>query len=122
MTETPCQHLEALIQPKRTGPLFESVNTYVGDCDNRAEPPPTFIVPEGMRDRSYEMTFRNKLSKYIVDQIKIDILVLRYIYEQSFKEIAEELGVLSITTAVRLHSEAIELLKKKGFGSVRKTR
>ena len=121
MTNQPCRHLESIISDHRKEPLFESVAEYAGDCDNRAAPEPsTFIIPEGIKDRSYEMSFRKKLLKYGVASLTIDILVLHYIYDLNFREISEELAFLSISTAVRLHSEALASLRKRGFGRVRK--
>lgn len=123
MVNQPCKHLEHLIKDQRSEPLFESIAQYAGSSDNLPTADPSlFIIPEGIRDRSYEFAFRRKLRKYGIEPLKVDILVLRYIYDLNFKEITQELDMLTISTAVRLHSEAIASLKKKGFGNVRKSR
>lgn len=75
-----------------------------------------YIIPEGIKNRSYEFQFRRKLEKAGLEPIKVDILVLKYVYSMTLREIEEELGILTAMTALRLHNEALATLKKKGFG------
>lgn len=60
----------------------------------------------------YEHDFRFKLTTLNLPLISIDILVLRYVYDQNFSSIAAELKVVSITATIKLHNEALAVLKK----------
>ncbi|GAC1499961.1 MAG: hypothetical protein NVS1B10_03190 [Candidatus Saccharimonadales bacterium] len=97
-------------------PQFESVNRYVGnDIDRRYyESGAGYVIPEGIRNRSYEFSFRGKMAKLGLSQVEVDILTLRFVYDLSFRDIAKELSVVDVTTTYELYIRAMALLKKKG--------
>jgi len=114
----PCTHLEALIsEPNNGEPKFESTHKYAGSqVDNfYYESGAGYIIPEGIKSRSYEFKFRSKLEKAGLAPIVIDIFVLKYIYEMTFTQIHDELGITSITSTIRLHQNALNHLKKVGL-------
>lgn len=74
-----------------------------------------YVIPEGVRDRSYELSFRDKLMKSGLEMVKVDILTLRFVYDMSLQDIAEELGVMSSDTVLRLLADALKYLKRIGF-------
>lgn len=115
MTKEPCVHLNKLISEK--GPHYENINTYVGNNIDKAyyESGAGLIIPPGISNRSYEFQFRRKMVAAGLEPIKVDILVLKYVYELSFREITDELGVTSLSTTVRLHEESLKILKKRGI-------
>lgn len=115
MTSTPCVHLNKLIS--HPGPIYENVNTYIGDNVDRAYIAAGLntIVPEGIKNRSYEFQFRRKMEKVGLNPLEVDILVLRYIYSMSFREISAELGIVSTTTTYRFHKLSLDLIKKRGL-------
>ena len=117
MSNLPCVHLEALINPRGEEPKFESTHKYAGYNIDKAyyESGAGFVIPEGIKNRSYEFQFRSKLEKAGLEPVKIDILVLRYVYEMNFKDIADELGIKSIGTTYDLYSKALETIKKRGL-------
>lgn len=112
---TPCKHLEDLIAEKRSEPRFESVNRYVGNNVEKGyyESGAGFVIPEGIRNRSYEYQFRDKLEKAGLEPVRVDIMTLRFVYDMSIKEIQEELGVMSASTVVRLMNESLATLKER---------
>lgn len=112
---TPCKHLESLITPKNKDPQFESVNRYVGNNveKNYYESGAGYVIPPGIKNRSYEYKFRTKLEKAGLDAIKVDILTLRFVYDMTIQSIKDELGVFSATTVLRLLDESLKSLKKK---------
>ena len=113
MTSIPCTHLEKLITVRTKEPNFESVNRYAGNNIDQSyyDSGAGFIIPKGIKDRSYEFQFRRKLEKAGLEQIKVDVLVLRFVYDFSMRQIAEELGVISATTVLRLLSDSLKHLK-----------
>lgn len=75
-----------------------------------------FVFPEGIQSGRYEAQFRRKLQKTGLDRIHLEIQVHKWIYNESFREIAEALGIVSIGTAFKLYRDGLEYLKKVGFG------
>jgi len=101
--KTPCKHLEKLISPERKEPMFESVYKYVG---SKTEPVLTIEQTE------QELRFVKKLKSLKVDPILSDILILRFIYDLTFSEITKELGLINVTTTMKLYAEAANFVKK----------
>lgn len=112
---SPCKHLEKLITPKNKDPQFESVNRYVGNNveKNYYDSGAGYVIPPGIKNRSYEYRFRSKLEKAGLDLVKVDILVLRFVYDMSIRDIVEELGMFSGSMVVRLLDESLKSLKKR---------
>lgn len=116
LTAIPCPHLEKLIQPvEGSEPRFESVNKYIGNNveKNYYESGAGYIIPPGIKNRSYEYKFRSKLEKAGLEPVGVDVLVLRFVYNMNIMEIAEELGMFSRSTVIRLLDSNLEILKKK---------
>ncbi len=106
-----------MLQPERDNndPKFESVNRYVGNNveKNYYESGAGYVIPPGIKNRSYEYKFRAKLEKAGIEPVGVDILVLRFVYNMTIMEIAEELGMFSRMTVVRLLDSNLAILKKK---------
>lgn len=83
--------------------------TLVNDVDKFA-----FGIQEPTLEEQ-EVQFRIKLGQYLVTQIHIDALVLRYVYEYSYKDISIELFMPSPSTAYYVIKKAQDLLKERGF-------
>jgi hypothetical protein len=65
--------------------------------------------------KEYESVLRKKLETAGLSPIVMDILILKFVYDLSFVQIAEELKIVDTSTAIRLYSEAREYLKTAGF-------
>lgn len=57
-----------------------------------------------------------KLKKAGVDQIGIDILVLRYFYEMNLRDIADEINCVSRQAVLDILNKTLKYLKDVGFG------
>lgn len=102
LTKDPCPHLERLLhESDSSSPKFESVYKRTSrDVDRgvlQAEEP--------------SESLRQKLEEKELDPITINILVLRYTYDESFEDINSELRIGNVETVKRLHSEALKRLK-----------
>lgn len=75
-----------------------------------------FVIPDHVKDRTFELSFREKLRKAGLQEFAIDLLVLRFVYAMSIRDISEELSVVSSSTALRILQESLTYLRKKGFG------
>ncbi len=118
--KTACKHLEDLITPKRSTPLFESVNKLVGSLVDRSSgvvkidqvrrsdvtlPPPA--------DRAKEKAqFIARVSDGL-SPVEVEVLTLRYVFDEEFGNIAKELKLLGAETAHRVHKEALAKLKMR---------
>lgn len=92
-------------------PEFETVNRRVSGA----------VDENQLRDynkdetKEYELVFRKKLETAGLGLLVMDILVLKFVYDLSFGQIAEELKIVDTSTAIRLYSEAREYIKTVGF-------
>lgn len=93
---------------KSSGQNIEDMNTRVTGIDIRRDYS-QYEVPE------MESRFREKLKKAGLTPIQVDIMVLRFVYDCSFSEIASDLKIIGTLTALRLFEEASEQLKRVGF-------
>lgn len=119
-----CKHLESLVEEKnreivyegkKKEPQFESVSKKTNkNIDSLYYTSGAgFILPEGVKSGRYEQQFRSKLYKAGLSPIQIDILVLSFIYDNTTKEIAEELRINTLMQVVRLRTDALKTLKKR---------
>lgn len=109
----PCPHLESLIQ---TEPSHSVKAIPTGKIDKfYYDSGAGFILPKEIRDRTWELKFRGKLRKAGLEETKIDILVMSFVYEMSLSEISKELGFLSTTTVLRFKTDSLKYLKKIGW-------
>lgn len=115
LSKTACPHLDQIITDKITEPRLENVNTYVGNNIDKYyyESGAGYVIPPGIKNRSYEYKFRSKLQKAGLEPIRIDILVCRFVYDMDLRDITMELGIVSLTTVHRLLKESLIFLKKK---------
>ncbi len=116
LSATPCEHLEGLISNPNKDPRFENIHERVSESKIDREYYDSgagYVIPEGIRNRSYEYKFREKMQKAGLEPIKVDILVLRFVYDQSLRDIAEELGIVSSQTVLNMLSSALASLRKK---------
>ncbi len=74
-----------------------------------------YVIPPEIRDRTFELGFREKLMRAGLEQVKIDILVLRFVYDMSLKDIASELSFLSSSSVYNILEDSLKFLKKIGF-------
>lgn len=114
MTTQPCKHLESLIRAEPS----KSIRAYpVERIDsNYYDSGAGFIIPNEIKDRTWELQFRERLKKAGLEEVKIDILVLRFVYDMTFSQIADELSFLNTSSALRLYDDSIKHLKKIRFG------
>lgn len=104
---TICKHLESLL-PKST---HLSVGAYLDRLiENKAIEEPEVIV---MTEREAE--FRDRLGSYGIEDIRIDVLTLKFVYGLSFAQIAEELHIPSRNTVQYIYNKALNLLRERGF-------
>lgn len=116
--KTPCSHLEKLISEKPGNPTFEGTNRRVNTRRIDEEYYTSgagFIIPEGMKSGRWEAQFRMKLKKAGLSKLQEDVLTAKFVYEDSFSEIAEQMSLASRITAYRIFRDALEHLKKVGF-------
>ena len=74
-----------------------------------------YVIPEGIKNRTYEMQFREKLTRAGLTPVCVDILVFRFVYDLSLRDIAEEIGITASSHVYRLLQESLAYLKKVGF-------
>ncbi len=108
-----CSHLNSLL-PSESGDSIRATPTAKIDSFYY-ESGAGYVIPKEIRDRTWEHKFRERLSKTGLEQLKIDILVCRFVYEMSMSEITQELEVSSASTALRLMTESLKYLKEIGF-------
>lgn len=114
---TPCEHLERLLTDPQ-GPSFEGTRRRVDKPIDSFyyNSGAGFVIPEGIKSGKYERQFREKLKTWGLTAIQVDIMVGTFIYEDTIKEIAKDLSIPTLSTVVRLRSEALRLLRTKGYG------
>lgn len=112
-----CEHLEELINDKK-GPSFEGTNRRVNSRKIDEEYYTSgagFVVPEGIKSGRWEGQFRTKLRKAGLSILQTDVLTCKFVYDESFTEIAKEMGLTSGSTAYNIYKGAMDHLKKTGF-------
>lgn len=116
--KTPCVHLEKLISDPIKEPTFEGTHRRVDKRPENLyyESGAGFIIPPGIRSGRYEAQFRNKLVKQGLNPIEVDVLVLRFVYEESIRDIAEELKIISKSEVLNILNSSLKELKRRRFG------
>lgn len=117
--KTPCPHLEKLISEKPGNPTFEGTNRRVNTRRIDEEYYTSgagFIIPEGMKSGRWEAQFRMKLKKAGLSKLQEDVLTAKFVYEDSFTDMAKDMSLVSSSTAYNIFKGALDKLKKKGFG------
>ncbi len=67
----------------------------------------------GLADRAEEKAkFIKRVGNHL-QPIEVDILVLRYVYDESFETIAKELKLLSEDAVIRVHNQSLSKLREK---------
>jgi len=107
-----CVHLEKLIKSE-SGQSVRAVQ--VKDIDKINPQDYTLVIPAKVADGSYERQFKEKLRAYGLHPLQIEILVRRFFYEYTLKEITEELDIASVRTTYNLMSKALKELKARGM-------
>jgi hypothetical protein len=101
-----CKHLERLL-PKETGEsIFAARYSNIENYPENADLQDVYDA---------EIKFRFILKKYGLDEIRIDILVLRTVYNWSLSEIAEELSIPHSETVRRLELQTYDLLRERKY-------
>lgn len=94
---------------KHTKPTPSVSMTYTGNMD-------TFGAIETTKSqKEREKEFRYLLAKYGLEEIRIDVLVLRYMYDLKLQEIATELNIPNASTVFYIIKRSQELLKERGY-------
>lgn len=102
VTKDPCPHLERLLcEPNSASPKFESVYKRTNRSVDKS------VLQQEERTES----LRQKLEEKDLDPITINILVLRYTYDETFSVIDKELKIGNVETVKRLHDEALKRLR-----------
>lgn len=73
------------------------------------------LVEDGLTRKEKERAFRKKLRPYALEKIRVEVLVLRFVYGWPFSEISEKLKIPHRPTAFDIYKRSIELLKERGF-------
>lgn len=73
------------------------------------------VIPDHIVDQSVEVRFREKLKQAGVDRITREIMICKFVYEYSFRQIQEELHLTSAMQAFRMLTKGLEFLRSKGF-------
>lgn len=117
LSKQACQHLEQLISEKPGKPSFEGTNRRVDKKIDKMyyASGAGLIFPEGFKNGRYEAQFRRKLRRTGLSQVLLEILVHRFVYEESLAEISAELSIPAISTMYRLYKEGLEYLRKRGM-------
>lgn len=103
----PCNHLNELL-PKPTGnsvSVRRSRDKFLENKPQAAQP----------NVEEQELQLRHKLYGYALEDIRIEVLIYRFVYEYTFGEIADLLGIPSRQRAWEIYKTALELLKERGF-------
>lgn len=70
-------------------------------------------VQAPIADRAKEKSqFLTRISNHL-DPIETDILVLRYVYDESFSVIAKELKLIGVESVIRIHDGALKKLRTR---------
>lgn len=72
-------------------------------------------TPVVTRIEELELQFRNRVSEYCLPKLHIDVLVLRFVYDQTLADIADELSIPNRQTAFYILQMAKQYLKERGF-------
>ena len=113
LTKQSCKHLDEIVNDPpstsvRAVPV-ERIDSFYYESGAGV------VVPPEVRDRIYEQAFRKKLKKHGLVGIKTEVLVLRFCYDATLKNIADELGIVSQSTVLRLINQSLRYLKSRGF-------
>ncbi len=105
--ERTCEHVEEMLPDRRRQTVRmvyrDSMDHLSMDVDNA----PT------LSEQVLEM--QTRLSGYALNELEIDILVCKFVYKHSLRDIAEDLGFSSHSTVNLLYKQALDKLKQKGF-------
>lgn len=69
----------------------------------------------GLTPEQEEAQMRDILLSYSLDEIRTDVLILKFVYEYTFEEIAKRLRITSPQSAQYLYDTSLELLKERGY-------
>lgn len=100
-----CKHLEARM-PKANSSVYMVM---LQDIDKY----PDVRDIEEAYDK--EMEFRDKLEAMGLEEIRVEVLVLRALYKMSFANIAEELCIPDRQTAFYIFRKSCEILAERGL-------
>jgi DNA-directed RNA polymerase specialized sigma subunit len=78
---------------------------------------PITVVPESIADGTNEMKFREKLLGYGLDELRVEVLVMRFFYDMTLREISDELSLANPSTALYLLDSSLAELKEKGYST-----
>ncbi len=105
-----CEHLEKLIRSDSS----QSVPTVYRQQIDTMYGFKVASFPPKMLDGTYEQNFRDKLIKAGLDSIKVEVLIRRYMYDMTLKEISEDLSIISPRTVLNLIEQSMKFIKSKG--------
>jgi DNA-directed RNA polymerase specialized sigma subunit len=62
-----------------------------------------------------ERRMRKKLAKFALDEFRTELIILRFVYDMTFQQIAQELNSPSVQTLFYAYSTAIKMLNERRF-------
>lgn len=74
------------------------------------------ILPKHIEERTYEKQLRGRLKRAGLNEIERNVVVFKFVYEMSLKDISEELGIPTLQTAHNILVRSLKQLREKGFG------
>lgn len=104
VNKIPCPHLEQLLPKANAQSEFELTHKYAGRNVDKVS-----VLPDRAKEKA---EFILRIGDGLMP-IESDILVLRYVYDETFSGISKELKLLSTETVIRIHNEALAKLKKR---------
>lgn len=69
----------------------------------------------GITPEQEEAEMRDTLLSYSLDEIRTDVLILKFVYSYTFEEIARRLRIPSPQSVQYLYDTSLELLKERGY-------
>ena len=105
MTRVPCKHLESLLPKEDSYSLLNQKQSYAGTNVDRQQA----NIVDRIKEKS---DFINKISNDLLP-MEVDILVLRYVYDETFSTISKELKIFNTETVVRIHNDSLKKLKQR---------
>lgn len=77
--------------------------------------PANVIVPESISSGQDEEDFRKKLLEYGLHPLQAEIVIRRFFYEMTLRDIATELNIISPSTVLNQLNKSLADLKMRGF-------
>lgn len=114
-----CKHLEALINSKgKSVPIIPVRN--IEDISGPVEDLYTVVIPYELSSGLTERRFKKKLRSLGLDDMRVEVLAHKFIYDMSLAEISQELSIPNRQTVHYLLKTGVAYIKNKLKGRPRR--